>query len=633
MGFRFRRSFKLLPGVRINLSGRGTSVSLGGRGFHYNIGPKGTRVTAGIPGTGLSWTKYRPYARSEPDNKVALPSAPSDPPDARYQFGPLRVVQNAGATQINAFSTSQLAPILNAASRRIQLAPAVLILCLLLFVAAAMQTEQQRWMGLTALFATVFVPITIFLDRYRRSVKVTFDPEGLTGRISEALSVAFTELTKCMAVWIVEAEGRTTDWKRNAGATGLNKRKATSLRFGKPDCLRGKAVFPTFRVRSDQLYLLPDAALLVVRGEIASVSYAELELSSNVVRFIEEERLPPDTTVVDHTWRYVNKSGGPDRRFINNAQLPICLYGELMFRSAGGLNCKLHISAAQAADPLCRVIDALKRTLVEIPTSITYIKTASRWPTIVVLSFFMFLAFIQACFLQGDIRVKLANSRSNAIVNDVQPSRPPQMGRNDTEPPPKVVAKGPALQKPSLPIDSNQQSSQFNSPTNNTAPDTSVQAFDLSDPQNVLLIQSRLRELGFLRGPTKGWDSFSRSALRDFKATNNLALDDKWDLKTQELLASGPILRIEQTFVGSWSESTCDSSEPDLFINSRRAASSAGGVCEFSNIRRAGSVWSIATTCSNAGEKWKATVQLAVSEDKMVWTGRDGSRTQYQRCQ
>ena len=34
----------------------------------------------------------------------------------------------------------------------------------------------------------------------------------------------------------------------------------------------------------------------------------------------------------------MNKSGGPDRRFKDNRQLPICLYGELELSSTSGLN-------------------------------------------------------------------------------------------------------------------------------------------------------------------------------------------------------------------------------------------------------------------------------------------------------
>lgn len=54
MALRFRKSLKIAPGVRVNLSKSGTSYSVGRRGAMLNIGPKGKRVTVGLPGTGLS---------------------------------------------------------------------------------------------------------------------------------------------------------------------------------------------------------------------------------------------------------------------------------------------------------------------------------------------------------------------------------------------------------------------------------------------------------------------------------------------------------------------------------------------------------------------------------------------------
>lgn len=57
MGFRFRRSWSLLPGIRFNVGKKSASLSFGGRGLHYTAGTAGRRVTVGIPGTGLSWTQ------------------------------------------------------------------------------------------------------------------------------------------------------------------------------------------------------------------------------------------------------------------------------------------------------------------------------------------------------------------------------------------------------------------------------------------------------------------------------------------------------------------------------------------------------------------------------------------------
>lgn len=56
MGFRFRRSIKLFPGVTINLSKSGVSASLGVPGATVNVGKRGTRSTVGVPGTGLSYS-------------------------------------------------------------------------------------------------------------------------------------------------------------------------------------------------------------------------------------------------------------------------------------------------------------------------------------------------------------------------------------------------------------------------------------------------------------------------------------------------------------------------------------------------------------------------------------------------
>ena len=56
MGWRFRKSFKVLPGIRFNVGKKGISTSIGPKGAKVNIGPNGTRFTASIPGTGLSYT-------------------------------------------------------------------------------------------------------------------------------------------------------------------------------------------------------------------------------------------------------------------------------------------------------------------------------------------------------------------------------------------------------------------------------------------------------------------------------------------------------------------------------------------------------------------------------------------------
>lgn len=67
MGLRYRRSIKILPGIRLNFSKSGTSVTVGRRGACVNFSSRGTRTTIGIPGTGISYTSY---SRKSRDHKV-----------------------------------------------------------------------------------------------------------------------------------------------------------------------------------------------------------------------------------------------------------------------------------------------------------------------------------------------------------------------------------------------------------------------------------------------------------------------------------------------------------------------------------------------------------------------------------
>lgn len=55
MGFRFRRTLKILPGLRLNLSRSGVSATAGVRGASVTLGKKGAYANVGLPGSGLSY--------------------------------------------------------------------------------------------------------------------------------------------------------------------------------------------------------------------------------------------------------------------------------------------------------------------------------------------------------------------------------------------------------------------------------------------------------------------------------------------------------------------------------------------------------------------------------------------------
>ena len=79
MGWRFRKSIRIVPGLRVNLGSRGvTSLSVGGRGATMNFGKRGVTGTVSLPGTGLSY-----------QHRFSKPSAPAaiQPPTGTTLIG------------------------------------------------------------------------------------------------------------------------------------------------------------------------------------------------------------------------------------------------------------------------------------------------------------------------------------------------------------------------------------------------------------------------------------------------------------------------------------------------------------------------------------------------------------------
>lgn len=70
MPVRFRRTFTLFPGVKVNVSKGGMSITVGRKGFHLNFSKHGVRQTTGLPGSGISHTSYLYKNDDDEEEKV-----------------------------------------------------------------------------------------------------------------------------------------------------------------------------------------------------------------------------------------------------------------------------------------------------------------------------------------------------------------------------------------------------------------------------------------------------------------------------------------------------------------------------------------------------------------------------------
>ena len=76
MGTRFRRSFKVAAGVRVNLNKKSASISFGPKGLKHTVSTTGkSHTTVGIPGTGLSYTTSSGGKSGAQQGAVSIPTA------------------------------------------------------------------------------------------------------------------------------------------------------------------------------------------------------------------------------------------------------------------------------------------------------------------------------------------------------------------------------------------------------------------------------------------------------------------------------------------------------------------------------------------------------------------------------
>jgi hypothetical protein len=216
---------------------------------------------------------------------------------------------------------------------------------------------------ITALFLLALTTYMYFRDQIRKSTVIFFELEDEFEQGYQGLHDSFDQVASCGARWHIEAEGQTLDRKRNAGASKLLRRNRIQVGRGNPEFVKTNVFAPSIPVGRQTLYFYPDKILVFDTDGVGAVSYSKLRVLVEQVRFIEEEAVPHDAEIVGRTWKYVNKDGGPDRRFNDNRELPIARYEDVLFTSDTGLNEKIELSRIGAGQSLWAAIDTLAKNV------------------------------------------------------------------------------------------------------------------------------------------------------------------------------------------------------------------------------------------------------------------------------
>lgn len=372
MGLYLRKSVRVGP-LRFNLSKGGIGVSTGIKGFRVGTGPRGNYVHMGAGGIfyratfPLGATRSRPGTPLGPIRPVSgaqpSPASPRQWPEISRTHGPMVDIDSADATTIVDSSSQALLEELNAKKKRWRIWPGVAVVSALVLLIAT-GNEAPNWALVMLAFFSIGAIIAAHLkDQLRKTVVLMYELDEPMEKALEALHAGAQTMASAYATWHVSSHAKVFDRKYHAGAGTVVDRKPTRFASAPPPFVKTNIKTIAVNVGAQALHFFPDRVLIYDVNGVGAVGYKELQVLVSSTRFIEDGSVPRDTTVVDRTWRYVNKKGGPDRRFKDNRELPVCQYEEVTLRSDTGLNELLQISRLGSAAGFASAIAGLSRVI------------------------------------------------------------------------------------------------------------------------------------------------------------------------------------------------------------------------------------------------------------------------------
>jgi hypothetical protein len=341
---RFRRRAKLFPGVYLNFSKTGISTTIGVKGASINFNKQGTFLNTGIPGTGI-------YNRQKIDGGKKTQNIPTEDTASPIESYPSEVIGAIKTEQAEATTTEGLQELkktlldcyqerndlkkeIGKAKNNLIFATILLVLSYILIFGLFIKWFKENKKDKRE-----------FLDDLKKQlehcfVNIDIDADDQIDKRYFVLLDTYKNLLTSERIWditsSVSVDQRAT---RSAAATAIT-RRVVKFGFGNIDIIKSKYDALHFEnANGGDIYIYPAFVVIVdAQKKFGLVDIRELDFDFHGQRFMEEEKVPNDATVVDHTWAKVNKNGSPDKRFKDNYQIPICKYGDIELTSSTGLN-------------------------------------------------------------------------------------------------------------------------------------------------------------------------------------------------------------------------------------------------------------------------------------------------------
>lgn len=386
MGWRFRKTFSPLPGVRLTLSPSGISTSVGVGPLRLTAGPRGTTLNANLPGTGISFRQnisgsLRQSGSSQPEQPL-VPRSVTSQPTTHNQFSDIKPavsdlelqpttnnqlsdIKSAGSEILTTSGLDEFKRLLERSRHQHQETSRELL---------AARTQEQiendkynRWKNgwfLRHILKAKFHQLALAAEEATARREELQEQESLS-RLNTQIELPqgvsqtfhrmrdeFSLLAKSARIWDTVGHRSTNKVVERTTATRSIERQSVSFRLGKCELIESEWNIPHMvNANGGDIFLYPGFVLYFVSvGAFALLEYKDVKLNFSGTQFFEEESVPRDSKVVGQTWFKTNKDGTQDKRFKNNYQIPIVRYGKIVLSSTTGLNEEYMISNAEQTE-------------------------------------------------------------------------------------------------------------------------------------------------------------------------------------------------------------------------------------------------------------------------------------------
>jgi hypothetical protein len=345
MGFYFRKSAKVGP-FRINYSKSGVGMSVGVKGLRVGKGPRGNYIHM----TGPAGIQYRQSLNS--NVKQNTKSEPAPQPSASLDDYVL--IDHGSVAEMRDVDFDD---ILNEINYKYSVKNPGVIGIILAFIILIILFSTGAG-GISLLVFLAITVLSIIWINAIESKKTTYliynldeEQEGKAGKLYSALD----ELKNCSAKWVVLGN---RFFDRNEAKQHGNIEKSiaitvTAINYKLPKYVASNVTpLEILTGQKSSMYFFPDRVLIKNKETFGTVNYSNFRINLEEQPIMEMGMVPADATIIEKVWKYAKKDGGPDARYKDNVQFPICAYTLISFNSDTGLNVTIQVSKRNSGQQL-----------------------------------------------------------------------------------------------------------------------------------------------------------------------------------------------------------------------------------------------------------------------------------------